>query len=148
MARRKRGPTKPGRESVPRKPRKIKSSHPAIIPSASSRLKSYNSIVTDRAKFLRANAIQSKTFRTANAARMFARKVERETGIVYKVRGTKATLVKVDRAKVKSSSSMKRIVNDLKSKSNSARGRKAKALQELGRRESFYDFAVGETNPE
>lgn len=79
---------------------------------------------------------------------MFARKVERETGIVYKVRGTKATLVKVDRAKVKTSSSMKRIVNDLKSKSNSARGRKAKALQELGRRESFYDFAVGETNPE
>jgi len=52
---------------------------------------------------------------------------------------------KPTRETVANSTEWKRLMSDLKSKSKSARGRKAKALVQLGMRDSSWSWAVGET---
>lgn len=103
-------------------------------------------IVKDRVSFLESVA-GDQVFKSTKDARQFANIQLLETGIVYTVTGKQRTAryKRVDFDAVKNSSSMKQIRNDLRLKSRSARGRKAKALEALGRRENFFDWPVGET---
>lgn len=103
-------------------------------------------LVSDRVTYLKSIANPSVTFRTKADAEKFARDVYRDTGAKYKVSGKTAKLQSVTRDAVSKSRDFGSIKKDLKSRSKSARGKKAKALEQLGRRESFWNWSVGETN--
>jgi hypothetical protein len=104
-------------------------------------------LVNDRVSFLKANALHTKTFKTRDAAIEFASEQMLVNGLDYDVkkRGRTVTLKGVDFKAVQESTEMKQIRNDLRTKSRSATGKRARALEALGRRENFFDWPVGET---
>lgn len=54
--------------------------------------------------------------------------------------------IKASKREIRESGEMKNIIHDLRTKSNAARGRKARALVQLGLRDESWNWAVGETN--
>lgn len=104
-------------------------------------------LVRDRVAFLQYNAVKVRSFPTRQAALDFAVEQQLETGLDYSVakRGRTARLQAIDSESVRASSEMVRIRNDLREGSRRVGGRKARALEALGRRENFFDWPVGET---
>lgn len=151
MAKRAGARTKPGREST----RQRKSKHSTTRASkAAAKYNREQRLLSDRVDYLKRHATPAQTFRTKRDAETFIRQAANDYGARYDLQsrphGTRkewrARFVKVDRQRVAESSEYKRILKDLRSRSKSATGRKAKALEELGRREPWFNFAVGETN--
>lgn len=105
-----------------------------------------NALVSDRLEYLKNVANPRVNFKSKKEAEQFAQAIYKETGAKYTVSGKTAKLDNITKDSVRRSSDFKRIQRDLRSRSKSAKGKKAKALEELGRRESFWNWAVGETN--
>lgn len=114
----------------------------------------YKSILDDRVSFLENTTAKIVPAANKRAAEQLQRQAKRELGVTYDVQSRKVNgktqyrlkRRKVGRTDVRDASETKRIIDALHSKSKAARGRKAKALEQLGRREAFWDFAVGDTN--
>lgn len=137
---------KPGRETQrhsQRTPKRARSF------TAAQRKLYFNNIVDDRVAFLERDTFKKISFKTRKEAVDFAVREMLETGIDYNVPKGKTFAVRerVDRRAVQESSSMKRILADLKTGGTRRNSKRANALEQLGRRESFFDWPVGETPP-
>lgn len=108
--------------------------------------KSDKSLVKDRTNYLKSVANPKATFRSKKEAEKFAKSIFEQTGAKYIVDGKTAHLDSITTRNVERSTDFKKIKRDLATQSKSARGKKAKALEQLGRRESFWSWSVGETN--
>jgi len=124
--------------------RKASSRRTAKAAAKAKRLE--NGLVTDRLQYLKNAANPRVNFKSKKEAEAFAKEIYKQTGAKYTVTGKTAKLESITKDSVRHSADFKRIQRDLRSRSKSAKGKKAKALEELGRRESFWNWAVGETN--
>lgn len=107
-------------------------------------------LVNDRINFLLSDDLQfpkTATFRTRAEAVDFAAEQMATNGLDYDIKkGSRtARLMKPDIETVRHSTSMRQIRDDLRTKSKRPGGKRARALEALGRRESFFDWPVGET---
>lgn len=114
--------------------------------SAKSKAKLEKSVAQDRVRYLKSVANPKVTFKSKRDAEQFAKTIFKDTGAKYIVDGKTAHLDSITKHNVERSTDFKRIKRDLATQSNKAKGKKARALEQLGRRESFWSWAVGETN--
>jgi signal recognition particle subunit SEC65 len=111
-------------------------------------------IIDDRINYLSATTARIVTAPNKREAERMQSNALNTLGVKYDVQsrfhnGRKEYRLQrraIQQKAVEKSSEMQRIYRGLASKSKSARGAKAKALEQLGRRDTFWDFAVGDTN--
>lgn len=149
------GRAKPGRESRRQSPSKVgRRTREKFKHTAASLERQRLGLLADRIAYLEASTVQTMQFATKRAADKAKKDALEELGVLYEVQSKtvgKKTEWRLKRKRISTSAvdasySMETIRKDLAKRGSSARGAKARALEQLGRRETFWDFAVGDTN--